>query len=40
MKVSSQTANSKAINELKDINQSAMNNYTKTRNLDIMEEAA
>ena len=40
MKVSAQTANSKAMNELSDINAKAMDNYTRTKQLDIMQEAA
>lgn len=40
MKVSTQTANAKAIDELSDINWKAMDNYTKTKNLDIMQDAA
>lgn len=40
MKVSTQTANVKAMNELSDVSNKAMENYTKTKNLDIMQEAA
>lgn len=40
MKVSSQTANVKAINETSDIDGKAMENYQKTKQLDIMQEAA
>lgn len=40
LKVSEQTANVKAMNELSDVNNKAMENYTKTKNLDIMQEAA
>jgi hypothetical protein len=40
MKVSTQTANAKAIDELSDINWKAMDNYAKTKNLDIMQDAA
>ncbi len=40
MKVSEQTANVRAMNELSDVNVKAMENYTKTKNLDIMQEAA
>lgn len=40
MKVSEQTANVRAMNELTDVNAKAMENYTRTKNLDIMQEAA
>lgn len=40
MKVSEQTANVRAMNELSDVSSKAMENYTKTKNLDIMQEAA
>ena len=39
-KISSQTANKKSINELHDINTSSINNYQKTRQLDVMQDAA
>lgn len=40
MKVSEQTANKRAMNELSDVNDKAMENYTKTKQLDIMQDAA
>lgn len=40
MKISSQTANVWAMNELKDVDASAMQNYAKTKQLDALESAA
>lgn len=39
-KISVQTANVRAMNELENVSDKSMNNYSKTKNLDILEKAA